>query len=224
MGISELPVVSAMDLIELITTAGLLGITAVIFAETGLLIGFFLPGDSLLFTAGVLAAAGVFNVWHLVLLATAAAIVGDSVGYAFGRRIGPHVFTRGDSLLFHRDHLERSRRFFERHGAKAVVLARFMPIVRTFTPVLAGVGRMRYATFLTYNVIGGTLWAAGMPLLGYKLGRVIPAIDRYLLPIVLAIVLASVAPGAWHIFRDPAERVRTLALIQRVAQRITHRH
>lgn len=212
-----------MDLVSFITAAGLIGITCVIFAETGLLIGFFLPGDSLLFTAGVLAATDAFSVWVLVALVTAAAIAGDSVGYAFGRRVGPHVFTRSHSLLFHPEHIERSRAFFAKHGAKAIVLARFMPIVRTFTPVLAGVGGMHYPTFLTYNIIGACAWAAGIPLLGYKLGQVIPDIDRFLLPIVLSIMVVSVAPSGWHVVRsaDARRQVRTAA--RAVWERAVHR-
>lgn len=212
-----------MDLVTLITSAGLLGITAVVFAETGLLLGFFLPGDSLLFTAGVLAAADVLPIGWLVVLTGAAAIVGDSVGYAIGRRVGPKLFTREDSIVFHRDHLLRAHAFFERYGAKAVVLARFMPIVRTFTPVLAGVGRMRYGVFLAYNVVGGILWAVGLPFLGYFLGNVIPDIDRYLLPMVIGIVAASIAPGVWHLLRNPTERAQTIAMLHRVWARVRTR-
>ncbi|MDO8425756.1 MAG: VTT domain-containing protein [bacterium] len=209
-----------MELIAVITAAGLAGITFVIFAESGLLIGFFLPGDSLLFTAGVLASSGVLNIWWLIVLATVAAIAGDSVGYAFGKHVGPKVFRRPNSLLFHPEHVERSRRFFAKHGPKAIMLARFMPIIRTFTPVLAGVGRMHYPTFLAYNVIGALIWATGIPLAGYTLGRVIPDIDRYLIPIVIAIVLVSVAPGMWNLLHDPVMRMRLIAVARAVWQRV----
>jgi membrane-associated protein len=180
-----------MDLIQLIIGFGYVGIAVVVFAESGLLIGFFLPGDSLLFTAGFLASQGVFDIGVLAALCAVSAIAGDSVGYAFGRRVGPKLFTREDSLLFHRDHLDRARRFFAHHGPKTLVLARFMPIVRTFVPILAGVGAMRYAHFLAYNVIGAVAWGVGMPFAGYWIGRTIPNVDRYLLPIILGIVALS---------------------------------
>ncbi|MDO8463136.1 MAG: VTT domain-containing protein [bacterium] len=212
-----------MDILNLITGAGLIGITLVIFAESGLLIGFFFPGDSLLFTAGVLASTGVFSIWWLLALATVAAIVGDSVGYAFGRHVGARLFTRRHSIFFHPEHIERSKRFFEKHGSKAIVLARFMPVVRTFTPMLAGVGRMRYPTFLLYNVIGGIIWATGVPFAGYALGQRIPNIDHYLAPIVIAIVLASIAPAAWHLLRDPAERAKAAAGLRAIRARMRRR-
>ena len=208
-----------MDLISAITSAGYLGIAAVIFAESGLLIGFFLPGDSLLFTAGFLASQGVFRIEVLVVVSVLAAISGDGVGYAIGHRIGPRLFTREDSFLFHRDHLVRARTFFERHGPKTIVLARFMPIIRTFVPMLAGVGEMRYATFLMYNIVGAGLWAAGLPLAGHWLGRVIPDVDRYLLPIILGIVVLSVAPTIVHVLRTPADRTRMISMIRRFFHR-----
>ena len=147
------------DIESIIRIGGLLGVTAIVFAESGLFFGFFLPGDSLLFTAGFLASQGVVPIVPLVLLAVAAAILGDSVGYWFGRKVGPMIFTRPNSRWFSRERLEDARVFFEQHGPKSIVLARFIPAVRTFTPILAGVGRMRYAKFLAYNVIGGLLWA-----------------------------------------------------------------
>ena len=200
-----------MDLIALIIGFGYVGIATVVFAESGLLIGFFLPGDSLLFTAGFLASQGVFDIGFLVTICAAAAIIGDSVGYAFGRRVGPKLFTREDSILFHRDHLDRAQRFFAHHGPKTLVLARFMPIVRTFAPILAGVGQMRYGHFLAYNVVGAAAWGVGMPLAGYWLGRTIPNVDRYLLPIILAIVVLSIAPSIVHVIRDPHLRARVWA-------------
>ncbi|MBI4142409.1 VTT domain-containing protein [Candidatus Uhrbacteria bacterium] len=211
-----------MELIDLIVGFGYIGIAAVIFAETGLLVGFFLPGDSLLFTAGFLASQGVFHVVVLVVIATIAAIVGDSVGYSIGRRMGPRIFSREDSFFFHRDHLVRAHRFYERHGAKTIVLARFMPIVRTFAPVLAGVGTMRYGTFLAYNIIGGVLWGVGLPLAGYWLGRAIPNVDRYLLPIILGIILLSIAPGIIHVLRNREDRERIIAGVRAAVRRFLH--
>jgi len=182
------------DLSQIIQTVGLLGVAAIVFAESGLLIGFFLPGDSLLFTAGLLASQGVFSFSLLILLSFIAAVAGDSVGYAFGYRIGPRIFTREDSRFFKKAHLEQAHNFFVRYGAQAIVLARFMPIVRTFTPILAGVGKMPYRTFITYNFIGAALWAIGIPTLGFTLGTLVPSIDEYILPIIAGIIVVSFIP------------------------------
>lgn len=212
-----------MNLVSFIIGFGYVGITAVIFAETGLLIGFFLPGDSLLFTAGFLASQGVFDIVLLIVLCAIAAVAGDGVGYAFGARMGPRIFARENSLLFHRDHLTRAQRFYERHGPKAVVLARFVPFARTFVPILAGVGRMRYPRFLVYNVVGAGLWAIGLPLLGYFLGRTIPGVDQYLLPIILLIILLSVFPGIVHVLRNPQDRVKVIAGVRLLVRRMLRR-
>lgn len=177
-------------------TFGLAGITAAVFAESGLLIGFFLPGDSLLFTAGVLAAADVLPIVPLVLLCFLAAVGGDAVGYWFGARVGPSLFRRPDSRFFRREHLDRARGFYERHGGRTIVLARFIPIVRTFAPIVAGAAAMGYRRFAIFNIAGGFLWAVGITLAGYGLGNAIPDIDRYLLPIIGGIVLVSLIPVA----------------------------
>ncbi|MBI5816959.1 MAG: VTT domain-containing protein [Candidatus Yonathbacteria bacterium] len=182
------------DLMALIQTIGYLGIFAIVFAESGLFFGFFFPGDSLLFTAGLLASQGFLNIWVFVALVIMGAILGDSVGYWFGAKAGPKIFTREDSFFFHKRHVERTHNFYLKYGAKAIVLARFIPIVRTFTPILAGVGTMPYGTFLKWNIIGGVLWGAGVTLLGYFLGAVIPGIERYLLPIVAGIIIVSFLP------------------------------
>lgn len=194
------------DLVTLIKTVGYLGIFGIIFAESGLFFGFFFPGDSLLFTAGFLASQGYLNIWPLVILCFVAAVTGDSVGYAFGRRVGPRIFSREDSLLFHKDHLKRAQKFYEVHGGKTIILARFMPVVRTFAPIVAGVGQMRYGRFLAYNVVGGLVWGVGLPLAGYFLGQNVPGIDQYLVPIILGIIIFSVLPSAIHILRDPRQR------------------
>lgn len=196
------------DLESWIRAGGYLLLVAVVFAESGLLIGFFLPGDSMLFTAGFLASQGVFEIVPLVLMLFVAAVLGDNVGYLFGNHVGPRIFKRKDSLLFDREHLERSERFYAKHGAKTLVLARFMPVVRTFAPILAGVGKMHYRTFMVYNLIGAFLWACCITLAGYFLGKSIPNADKYLLPIVLVIVFVSVAPGIYHILKDPTQRAR----------------
>lgn len=178
----------------LVATFGLVGVFAIVFAESGLFFGFFLPGDSLLFTAGLVASQGYFNVFVLWFGCMLCAILGDSVGYAFGKKVGPKIFFREDSFFFHKKHIERTRAFYEKYGKKTIVLARFVPIVRTFAPILAGVGQMEYRTFLSYNVIGGALWSTLLIFLGYGLGAFVPSIDRYLLPIVLLIILLSFVP------------------------------
>lgn len=180
---------------ELIRVGGYVAITAIVFAETGLLIGFFLPGDSLLVTAGLVAAGGgTINIWMLVLCLCAAAVAGDSTGYAIGYHLGPRIFIRDDSRWFHKDHLRRTQRFYEKYGTKTIVLARFMPIVRTFAPTVAGVARMRYRTFLTYNVLGGIGWVVSMTGSGYFLGRAIPDIDRYLHWVIGVVIIVSILP------------------------------
>jgi membrane-associated protein len=159
----------------LISTFGLVGILIIVFAETGLLIGFFLPGDSLLFTAGLLTAGGTYlhyPLWLVCALVSMAAIAGDQVGYAFGRRAGPALFRRPNSRLFKQENLQRAGRFFDRHGARSIVLARLVPIVRTFTPIVAGASHMRYRTFVTFNAIGGVMWGVGVTVLGYFLGQI----------------------------------------------------
>lgn len=189
------------DLPALVQWAGYVGLTLIIFAETGLLVGFFLPGDSLLVTAGLLAADPAFglNVWLLGGILTVAAIVGDTVGYNVGKATGPRIFTREDSLFFHKDHLLRAQAFYEKHGGKTIIIARFMPIVRTFAPVVAGVGRMEYRSFLMYNVVGGVLWIWSMLLTGWVLARTVPGVAKHVEKIILLVVFLSILPGiiAW---------------------------
>lgn len=186
------------DLVSLIKTAGYLGLFGIVFAESGLLLGFFLPGDSLLFTAGFLASQGFLNVWILTAITFSAAILGDNFGYGMGRKFGPKVFVKENSFLFHRDHLERARIFYEKYGGKTIVLARFLPVIRTFVPVLAGVGNMRYKDFVFFNILGAVLWAIGMTWLGYFLGNTIPNADQYIVPIVAAIIVLSSLPTITH--------------------------
>ncbi len=184
----------------IIQTLGLLGVWLIIFAESGLFFGFFFPGDSLLFTAGFLASQGYLNIWWLVGGAIVAAIVGDNVGYWFGKKVGPKIFTRQESLFFHQDHVRRAAEFFHHHGKKALILSRFIPIVRTFTPILAGVGKMEYQTFIAYNLIGGVLWGGGLTLAGYILGATVPGVDQYLWPIIILIIFVSFLPALKHFF------------------------
>lgn len=200
-----------VDLIELIKAVGYAGLFAIVFAETGLFLGFFLPGDSLLFVAGFLASQGFFSVAILVLLIFIAAVTGNMAGYEFGRRIGPRIFNKEDSLLFKKEHIVRTQRFYEKYGGKTIMIARFMPIVRTFAPILAGVANMRYRTFLAYNIAGAALWVAGLILLGYFLGNLVDDVDKYLLPIVLAIIVLSFLPGFIHFYQERREMKKKLA-------------
>ncbi|MBI4598519.1 MAG: VTT domain-containing protein [Candidatus Omnitrophica bacterium] len=179
----------------LIRWGGYTVLVGIVFAETGLLAGFFLPGDSLLVTAGLLAVGdGPLNIGALIILLSAAAIAGDSTGYAIGYHAGPKIFRREDSRWFRKEHVRRTQRFYDTYGAKTIVLARFMPFVRTFAPTVAGVARMRYRTFVIFNILGGISWVASMTLAGYWLGRSVPHIDRQLHWIILGIIIVSMLP------------------------------
>jgi membrane-associated protein len=183
------------EILDSMSPYGEIGLILIIFAETGLLIGFFLPGDSLLFTAGLLAQQGKLNLAVILVGCFAAAVIGDQVGFTIGNRAGPRIFRRPDSKLFKQEYVERTEGFFERHGPKTIVIARFVPVVRTFAPVLAGVGKMTRKTFLTYNVFGAFIWVFGVTLAGYLLADVIGEdIDKYLLPIIAVIIVASIIP------------------------------
>ena len=183
-----------LDPVAMVKTGSYLGLALIIFSESGLLVGIFLPGDSLLFAAGLLSAAGFLQFWPLVFFVTIAAIAGDQVGYWFGKNVGTPLFKRKDSLFFKQEYMKRTELFYQKYGGRAVILARFVPIVRTLAPILAGVGSMKYATFLRYNVIGGCAWGIGMTALGYSLGSVIPNSEQYILPISLVIIVLSFLP------------------------------
>lgn len=185
---------------RLIETFGTIGIILIVFAESGLLFGFFLPGDSLLVTAGVLAARGDLTLPVILVGVFVAAVAGDQVGYLFGRKVGPALFRRPDSRLFRHEHVERARRYFAEHGAKTIVLARFVPVVRTFAPIIAGVGRMEYRTFVAFNVLGGLLWGVGVTMIGFVLGEAVD-VDRYLLPVIVGVVALSLVPVAREALR-----------------------
>jgi membrane-associated protein len=182
------------DVENLVRVGGLTAMTAIIFAETGLMIGFFLPGDSLLVTAGVFAATGQLNIWTLNALLIAAAIVGDTVGYWFGRRVGPALFKRPKSLLFNPDHLRRAHDFYEKHGGKTIIIARFMPVIRTFAPIVAGLGEMNYRRFLSFNVFGGFFWVISMTGIGYFLGSM-PGVREHIEIVIIIVVFLSILPG-----------------------------
>jgi membrane-associated protein len=192
------------DLPQLIKSLGYFGVWGIVFAESGLLIGFFLPGDSLLFTAGFIASQGYLNIAVLIFGAFVCAVLGDNVGYATGYRFGRKLFQKEESWFFHKKNLVKTQSFYDKHGKKTLVLARFMPIVRTFAPIVAGIGAMHYRTFMSYNLIGGLLWTLGITLLGYFLGKVIPAeqIDKYLLPIILGIIILSIVPSIIHLIQE----------------------
>lgn len=184
------------DVPRLVQLAGLVGLTVIIFVETGFFFGFFLPGDSLLVSTGLLIASGLdMNLWAVGVILNVAAIAGDAVNYWFGRYTGPKIFTREDSLFFKKKHVERAHAFYEKYGAVTIVLARFMPIVRTFAPLVAGVAHMNYRTFATFNVLGGTLWIWSMLLAGYFLGRYVPGIDKHIELVIIIVIFLSILPG-----------------------------
>ena len=201
-----------LDPVEIIKWAGVIGVAIIVFAESGLLIGFFLPGDSLLFTAGFLAQTGFLpiNINLLVALLFIAAVAGDSVGYTFGRRVGRKLYQRPNSRWFKQEHVQKAETFYEQYGGKTIILARFIPFVRTFAPIIAGTAKMKYRQFITYNLIGAALWAGGVTYLGYFLGEVLTKagfdIDQVLLPIIAIIILASVAPPIVHLLKDKKRR------------------
>ncbi len=203
------------DLVSLIQAVGYLGVFAIVFLESGLLIGFFFPGDSLLFTAGFLASRGFFDINILIAGCFVAAITGDSIGYLIGAKLGPKIFSKDDSIFFHKKHLERAQRFYDKHGGKTIILARFIPVIRAFAPVVAGAGKMDYRKFVFFNFFGAVLWAIGVTLAGYYLGSLIPDVDKYLLPIVGLIVIASVLPALHHILVDAEIRASIIRKLKR---------
>jgi membrane-associated protein len=182
------------DIVHLIQVVGYVGMFAIVFAESGVFFGFFLPGGSMIFTAGLLASQGLFNVYWLVIILGVAAILGDNTGYWFGSKVGHKIFTKDNSLFFNKKYLEKTKEYYEKYGPVTVVIGRFVPIVRTFAPILAGVGKMNYRKFLSYNIIGSLLWAVGLALLGFFLGSVIPGINKYITPIIILIIILSILP------------------------------
>lgn len=194
------------DLNELIQNIGYIGIFAIVFAESGLFFGFFLPGDSLLFTAGFLASQGILSLPILLVGCFLAAVFGDNVGYVFGHKVGRKFFQKEESFFFHKKNLIKTEEFYRKHGPKTIILARFIPIIRTFAPIVAGIASMNYATFIKYNIIGGILWGVGVTSAGYLLGKTIPGADKYLTLIIIAIVFVSILPGIMHVLQDAEMR------------------
>ena len=193
-----------IDLVELIRTVGYFGIIAIIFAESGLFFGFFLPGDSLLLTAGLLAARGELNLLLLLVTLAPAAVLGDNVGYWFGKKAGPPIFSRENSLLFRRKNLLAAKAFYDKHGGKTITIARFMPFIRTFAPIVAGAVEMEYRKFMLFNLLGGLLWAVGVTLAGYILGQSIPpeVLDKYFLIILAVVIFLSALPAMIHAWKE----------------------
>jgi len=197
---------SVLDVDQMIRSGGILLISLIIFAESGLLIGFFLPGDTLLFGAGLAASQGELSLPLLIISIVIAAVVGDNVGYSIGKRMGKRVFTKKDGILFRHEYVETAEKFYEKHGGKTIIIARFTPIVRTFAPVVAGAGNMPRQRFFFFNIIGGIIWGAGMPLLGYFVGNRIPALNRYIEVVILGVVVISIAIAVGHILKDQKTR------------------
>jgi membrane-associated protein len=183
-----------LDPIVIIKAVGIIGIILIVFAETGLFFGFFFPGDSLLFTAGIFASQGFFSIGLLLVCCIIAAILGDSVGYWSGKKYGRKLFDRDESFFFKKKRLSDAEIFYEKHGKSTIIIARFVPIIRTFAPIVAGIGNMRYGTFISYNILGGISWVTALLLLGYFLGEIIPNPDTYIIPIAFLIIVLSFMP------------------------------
>ncbi len=201
---------SILDPESIIAAGGLIFIAGIVFAESGLLIGFFFPGDTLLFAAGIFAAQGHFSLLTAMLVIIVAAIAGGQVGYTIGQRAGPKLFRKKDGILFRHEYIQHSEEFYEKHGGKTIILARFVPVVRTFAPVVAGIGNMDYRRFTFYNIAGSAIWAVSITTLGYYLGSKIHNIDAYILPVILAVTILTFGSPIFRILKDPVSRKRLL--------------
>jgi membrane-associated protein len=197
------------DVTHLIETGGLLLIALIVFAESGMMVGFFFPGDTLLFSAGILAAAGNFSIIEVMIIIAGAAILGDNIGYEIGKRVGPKLFKK-DGVVFRHEHIARAEKFYEKYGSKTMLVAHFIPIVRTFAPVTAGAGKMNRKQFVIYDAIGDIAWTVSVTLSGYFIGSRIPGVEHYIEPVLIGIVLLFLGPTLFHMFRDP--RMRDLIL------------
>ena len=190
-----------IDIMQLTKAAGYIGLTLIIFCETGIFLGFFLPGDSLLFAAGLLAAQGLFQIWILLPLLISAAILGYAIAYWLGEKIGRWLVKQPDRFWFKKAYLTQTHEFYEKHGGKALIIGRLVPIVRTFLPVVAGLAKMSPSRYMLYNIVGGIIWCGGVTLLGYFLGNTIPNLEKYILPLVIGIIFLSLLPPAIHVLR-----------------------
>lgn len=212
-----------MSIDKYILGGGLLAIGMTVFAESGLLIGFFLPGDTLLFGAGILAAQGVLPIQWLIATIVVAAVLGDNVGYSIGRRFGPRLFTRKDGIIFRQEYLKRAEEFYAKHGGKTIIMARFVPVVRTFAPVVAGIGDMPRKRFLAYNVIGGLLWGVSLPLAGYYIGSRLPWLEHYIEPAIIAVIVLSIGPALLHLLRNKRFRAEAKKRLRNGFRKVTLR-
>ncbi len=197
-----------MNVVHLMQVFGLPAIAAIIFAESGMLVGFFLPGDTLLLSAGVLASQGQFDVRMTIFVVILATILGDNTGYQLGRVMGPRLFRKQDGILFRQEYVSRAEKFYEKYGAKTMLVSHYIPIVRSFAPLVAGVGKMPRGKFFLFNAIGDITWAVLIILLGYAFGRKIPNLDHYITPVILAVVVISISPVLWHLFGEKEGRER----------------
>lgn len=211
------------DVHSLLSSGGYLAIlivSLIVFAESGLLIGFFLPGDTLLFAAGLAASQGEISLPFLIISIVLAAVIGDNVGYSIGRRSGPRIFNKKDGVIFRKEYIESAEKFYEKHGGKTIIIARFTPVVRTFAPVVAGATKMDRKRFFAFNVVGGVLWGAGMPLLGYFAGSKIPGLDKYIEIILISIVALSVLIAVYHLLKDPKTRKLMSAKLKNALEKV----
>lgn len=227
--------IPGFDLTQFAQTAGpvaaLIVVALIIFAECGLLIGFFFPGDSVLFTFGLLVQGSSsfkidINIHLVVITLLVASILGNSVGYLFGKKVGPRLFSRPNSLLFKQENIQKAQDFYDKYGGKTVIISRFIPIIRTFVPIIAGVGKMKYKTFMVFNVIGGALWIGGVTYLGYFLGYYLNSlgvnVDSILLPIIALIVFVSISPAVYHLLRDKKQRQNIWNATKLQFKKLTH--
>lgn len=198
------------DFVELVRAGGLLMLFLIIFAESGMMVGFFFPGDTLLFSAGILAASGVLPIWWTIAVIAAAAIIGDNTGYHIGKHLGPKLFKKEDGLVFRKDYIMKAERFYEKYGTKTMLVAHFIPIVRSFAPVTAGAAKMDYRQFVIYDAIGDITWAASITLLSYYIGSKIPGIEHYIEPVLIGIIFVTLVPTLYHALKDPKIRAKLL--------------
>ena len=198
------------DVTHIVQTGGLLLIALIIFAESGMMVGFFFPGDTLLLSAGILAAAGQLSVVWAIIIIALAAIAGDNTGYHIGRKLGPRLFKKEDSIIFRHDYIMKAEWFYEKYGTKTMLLAHFVPVVRSFAPVTAGAGKMSYKQFVLFDAIGDVAWAISVTLFGYFVGSKIPGIQKYVDPLLIGIVLLTLIPTIYHALKDPIIRAKLL--------------
>lgn len=207
-------------LIELYgATFGYIALASIIFAETGLFFGFFLPGDSILFPAGLLASQGYLNIYAICTITFVAATAGNIVGYFFGKHVGKKLFNKEDSVLFHKDHILRAKSFYDKYGGKTIIIGRFLPIIRTFAPIVAGVSEMNFAQYVIYSVIGAALWAVGLPVAGFYLGKFIPDVDKFLIPVILLVIFLSILPAILEMVKTKERRAALAGHVTRVVKR-----